>query len=394
MRKLLLLMTLCSLLLAHCSALDAQTRTPKLSFPLWNTGQVLTAGSKTDTSTSNAGLNSLSLRVDKYLDLAAFKHLDNNFSVAQTLNGDLEMIQNTSSDVTVTTYHGTNVSSVTLRRSLGSSSSPSAVTSGSELGRVQFLGRGATQFVNGGSIVLSTATQNWTDVNAGAELKFYTTPNNSTTRTLALTIGQDQKVALAQPLGLSSGGTNANLTASNGGILYSTASALAVLAGTGTANKILLSGSSSAPSWSGATYPSAGGSDNNFLRSDGTNIVSEAVTNDIIKGGSWVSVSAADSFTIFEARENYTVTELRVKRIGGTAAGVIVTRTRSGSQVDLYSTQFTTNAKNINDGFEPFTGGSLQNTSLQAGDVIRIVIRSISGTVSELYIQVTMTETL
>lgn len=57
-------------------------------------------------------------------------------------------------------------------------------------------------------------------------------------------------------LGLTRGGTAASLTASNGGLVYSTASALAILAGTATAGQIPLSGSSAAPSWSTATYPS------------------------------------------------------------------------------------------------------------------------------------------
>ena len=56
-------------------------------------------------------------------------------------------------------------------------------------------------------------------------------------------------------LPLANGGTNANLTASNGGIIYSTASAFGVLSGTSTANQILLSGSSTTPAWSTATYP-------------------------------------------------------------------------------------------------------------------------------------------
>jgi hypothetical protein len=61
---------------------------------------------------------------------------------------------------------------------------------------------------------------------------------------------------LANPLALNRGGTNAALTASAGGIVYSGASSLAILAGTSTANQMLLSGSSAAPSWSTATWPS------------------------------------------------------------------------------------------------------------------------------------------
>lgn len=55
---------------------------------------------------------------------------------------------------------------------------------------------------------------------------------------------------ITYPISLANGGTNANLTASNGGIFYSTASAAAILAGTATAGLALLSGSSTAPTWS------------------------------------------------------------------------------------------------------------------------------------------------
>ena len=51
------------------------------------------------------------------------------------------------------------------------------------------------------------------------------------------------------------GGLNASLTASNGGVFYSTATAGAILAGTATANQALLSGATAPPVWSTATYP-------------------------------------------------------------------------------------------------------------------------------------------
>jgi len=50
-------------------------------------------------------------------------------------------------------------------------------------------------------------------------------------------------------LPLANGGTNAALTASNGGIVYSNATQLQVLAGTATAGLALVSGSSATPSW-------------------------------------------------------------------------------------------------------------------------------------------------
>jgi len=58
------------------------------------------------------------------------------------------------------------------------------------------------------------------------------------------------------PIGLAYGGTNnASLTASNGGILYSTATTLAVLAGTATADQGLFSGASTTPAWSTNKWP-------------------------------------------------------------------------------------------------------------------------------------------
>lgn len=79
-------------------------------------------------------------------------------------------------------------------------------------------------------------------------------------------------------LPLANGGTNANLTASNGGIFYSTASAGAVLAGTATARQILLSGASSAPAWSTATYP-ATTTINQLLYSSSANVVAGLATS-------------------------------------------------------------------------------------------------------------------
>lgn len=91
------------------------------------------------------------------------------------------------------------------------------------------------------------------------------------TGTIATGIWQGSVIALAY------GGTNANLTASNGGIIYSTASAMAVLAGTATANQVLLSGSGAAPAWSTATYP-ATTTINQLLYSSSANVIAGLAT--------------------------------------------------------------------------------------------------------------------
>lgn len=80
----------------------------------------------------------------------------------------------------------------------------------------------------------------------------------------------------AFPLSLANGGTNANLTASDGGIFYSTATAGGILAGTATANQALLSGSSTTPAWSTATYPATTGA-NTMLLSTSANVITTGV---------------------------------------------------------------------------------------------------------------------
>lgn len=96
--------------------------------------------------------------------------------------------------------------------------------------------------------------------------------------TVALLAATSLTLGWTGQLSLTRGGTNASLTASNGGIVYSTASALAILAGTATAGQMLQSGSSAAPSWSTATFPSTAGSAGTILRANGTNWVASTAT--------------------------------------------------------------------------------------------------------------------
>jgi hypothetical protein len=100
---------------------------------------------------------------------------------------------------------------------------------------------------------------------------------------VTLTLGGTPATALLQAtsltlgwtgqLGLTRGGTNASLTASNGGIFYSTATAGAILSGTATAGKMLQSGATAAPTWSTPTFPSGSGASGAILISDGTNYI-------------------------------------------------------------------------------------------------------------------------
>jgi hypothetical protein len=75
------------------------------------------------------------------------------------------------------------------------------------------------------------------------------------TGTAPITVSAAGVVALTTPLALNFGGTNANLTASNGGIVWSNATQLQILAGTATARQMLQSGATATPAWSTAVWP-------------------------------------------------------------------------------------------------------------------------------------------
>lgn len=101
--------------------------------------------------------------------------------------------------------------------------------------------------------------------------------NNTGSAALGINLTVAQLLALlsppATPLSLANGGFNANLTASNGGIVYSTATAGAILAGIATANRPFRSGAATTPAWSACGYPNTAGTSGQLLRGNGTDYV-------------------------------------------------------------------------------------------------------------------------
>lgn len=74
-------------------------------------------------------------------------------------------------------------------------------------------------------------------------------PTTALLTAASLTLGWTGQLSLAR------GGSNASLTASNGGIVWTNATQMQVLAGTATASQMLQSGSTGSPSWSTTTWP-------------------------------------------------------------------------------------------------------------------------------------------
>lgn len=107
-----------------------------------------------------------------------------------------------------------------------------------------------------------------------------TTPNIDTPSTGVLTncTGLPLTSGITGILSLANGGTNANLTASNGGIVYSTSTGFGILSGVASNGKILQSVNGGSPLWSTPTYPSISGTAGTILISGGVNITYTSAT--------------------------------------------------------------------------------------------------------------------
>lgn len=194
---------------------------------------------------------------------------------------------------------------------------------------------------------------------------------------------------------LADGGTNASLTASNGGVIYSTDSAMAVLNGTATAQKLLMSQSSTAPIWSTPTFPNSATTAGQILKADGTNFVTAdnvAVFNFIIDGGGIVITTGQKGH--LEIPFNCTIT------------GWTILAEQSGSIVidiwkDTYASFPPTVADTITGTEKPTLSSAQKNqdlslsswtTSVTAGDILAFNVDSIT-TLTRVVVSLRVTKT-
>ena len=219
-----------------------------------------------------------------------------------------------------------------------------------------------------GSGAASTAPVWDTITNADIPGAEFTASNDTN---VTATLGGSSTTAVLSPmsltlgwagqLGLTRGGTNNTLTASNGGIVWSDASKLNILSGTATANLPLISGSSTTPSWATVAYPSSLTSGGVLFASSTTQISSSNLltTNQIMIGG-----GAGNPPSTFACATSTTVVH------GGTpptcsqvVAGDITTNTITNSnlsQVGAATIKGNPTASTAN--IQDFTFGSLTQT--------------------------------
>ncbi len=179
--------------------------------------------------------------------------------------------------------------------------------------------------------------------------------DNGLTASKVVFTDSNKQLTSTGTLGLDQGGTAASLTASTGGIVYSGASALAILSGTPTANKVLLSGASAAPAWSTATYPSTASGTGTILRADGTN---------------WTATTATYPTT---TTANQILYSTALNTIGGSAG-----LTFDGNTLSLTTTASVPNEKLIYDGsnYSTLSSDSIGNLNVNVytggsgGDII------------------------
>ena len=158
------------------------------------------------------------------------------------------------------------------------------------------------------------------------------------------------------------GGTNANLTASNGGIVWSNATQMQILSGTAIAKQVLLSGSGATPAWSTATYP-ATTTVNQILYSSATNTISglPTATNGVLITDATVGIPSISSTLPATVQGNITTTGTITS---GAWHGSIITGTYGGTGVNNGTSTITIGGNVTFSGAFIFTGTLSNNTAV------------------------------
>jgi len=127
------------------------------------------------------------------------------------------------------------------------------------------------------------------------------------------------------PVSLSDGGTSKALTASAGGIVWSDADSMEILAGVSAAGKMLRSGNLATPSWSTAVWPDTGGTAGSVVISDGTDKINSTSLwpNTVGSSGTLVrSNGTSNAYSTATFSDTYDVSTLLYAGSSNTVSGL------------------------------------------------------------------------
>ena len=186
----------------------------------------------------------------------------------------------------------------------------------------------------------------------------------------AVALGSD----VSGTLPLANGGAAAALTAANGGLVYSTATALAVAAA-GSSGQIARSGGAGAPTWSTATFPSTATGTGTILRADGTNWVASTATYPNVATGTgtilradgtnWVATTATFPATTTVSQLLYSSATNTVGGLATANDGVLIT---SGTGVPSISSTIPTATQDNITRVGTVTNGTWNATDIAVAD--------------------------
>lgn len=168
-------------------------------------------------------------------------------------------------------------------------------------------------------------------VTSGTTLAASTWLQYDTVATMGTDPIQFSQYSVSNPVTLASGGTSANLTASAGAVVYSTASAMGFTA-VGSSGQLLSSAGTGTPIWTTSTYPASAGTVGKIIISDGTNFVSSTPA--------YPNASVTSGKFIISDGTNYIASTSIMPNTVGTALHILI----SDGTVNTYSTPAYPNA--------------------------------------------------
>lgn len=253
-----------------------------------------------------------------------------------------------------------------------------------------------------GDLLYGSSTNTWSKLPLGVAYKTLIV-NASGTQIEWNAVALNQNAAVSGQLRLTNGGTNADLTAVEGGIVYSTNSAMAITSA-GTSGQVLKSNGTSAPTWGdiavvavtySATAPSSPNEGDKWI--DSATGAEYTYINDG-DSSQWVELGVALPVTLPSGGS----TGQFLTKSSSTDYAVTWSNTLSGASINLASNTLTGSISQFNAACSDANFATLAGTETLTSKTINLSNNSLTGTVAQFnsalsdddFVTLTGTETL